>query len=335
MRCSLGTALLAVGLAAWGCATTGGDDQENNNNLNRNTNTNYNNNGNNGGNCQATCTDPDRICVGGDLEHQTCAPKCDGGSCDGSMTCCFGGCVDLKADPNNCGACGKYCGEGASCVNGICVDACNNMCTATQECCGGSCVDVMSDPNNCGQCGNVCDPTVANACTNGYCTCGMSAACTGGFTCCGDRGCRNLQNDVSNCGQCGHECAQGEVCVNGVCQCGGGQTCNAGEACCNGECVDIQNDDNNCGGCGNKCSDMTAGYTCNDGVCNCNGEICEPNPFGFGDPQCCDNDGCVNWGGNLGNFDEIFQGVKNCGSCGNDCAPGDFCIMGNCTSFGG
>jgi len=42
--------------------------------------------------------------------------------CNEGLTDCFGSCVDLQTDVNNCGACGNVCGQGESCVNGVCDD---------------------------------------------------------------------------------------------------------------------------------------------------------------------------------------------------------------------
>jgi hypothetical protein len=53
----------------------------------------------------------------------SCAPgfDCAGGTCvcNGPKTACSAGCVDLQADPKNCGACGHDC-LGGSCVGGTC-----------------------------------------------------------------------------------------------------------------------------------------------------------------------------------------------------------------------
>ncbi len=319
-------------LGTVGCASTEDDTSGNNtNNFNTNNNTNYNNNQNNNqqtGSCAQSCTGADQICVGPDPDHQTCADKCDAQSCPEPYTCCYGGCVNLHADPNNCGACWKACDEGASCINNMCVDACSNSCGQGEKCCNAACTDVMSDANNCGSCGNICPSETSNACTNGYCTCGPTAECTGGKQCCSN-GCRDLQKDVANCGSCGHECAPGETCANGQCQCGSsGVSCNPGEGCCNGSCVDLNSDDNNCGSCGTVCSQIAEGYTCNQGTCNCAGDVCQAGGMPGQDATCCGSSGCVDWGGSL------TPGAKNCGSCGNDCGATELCLLGQCQSLG-
>lgn len=318
-----------AGTALMGCAITEGANGENDNtNTNINTNTNTNDNVNGVGPCKNWCVQPDKICVGPDERNQTCADKCEDNFCPAPYTCCYGGCVNLQTDDNNCGSCWNACGDGVSCINGLCVDACNNMCVDGQLCCNGVCTDVMTNTFNCGSCGNACnvsgsEPT-ASGCTNGYCTCGGSAECTDGRVCCG-ASCKNLQTDPTNCGSCGKQCAQGESCNNGVCECSPGVSCGTNEACCSGSCYNINTDNNNCGGCGIQC---TGGNTCNNGQCNCNGVVCSGGMWPGQDPICC-GDGCVKYNTDLGDM-ELITGVKNCGSCGNHCSPGVMCLMGSC-----
>lgn len=75
---------------------------------------------------------------------------------------CNGVCVDLTADPMNCGACGVTCGAGRYCVGGTC----GVLCAPPRILCAGACVDPESDPEHCGRCGNVC-PT--GLCNGGRC----------------------------------------------------------------------------------------------------------------------------------------------------------------------
>lgn len=320
-----------AGVLVIGCASTETSSDNNNvNNVNENTNTNTNTNTNGDGNCRDWCTGSNQVCVGPDDEHQTCADKCEDNTCPSPYTCCYGGCVNTKSDVNNCGSCWNACSDGASCINGLCVDACNNMCTDSQECCGGICTDIMNDAGNCGSCGNVCNTTgpepTSSGCTNGFCTCGGSAECTGEKVCCG-ASCKNLDTDPTNCGSCGNQCAQGETCKQGVCECSPGVQCGANEACCSGSCYNTQTDDNNCGGCGITCQN---GNTCNNGTCNCNGDVCSGGMFPGQDPICC-GDGCVVYNTDLGDPD-LISGIQNCGSCGNHCGPMVMCLMGACSS---
>jgi hypothetical protein len=84
----------------------------------------------------------------------SCKPCPAGNQCDGY-------CPDMNWDPFNCGACGKKCAPGESCVNGSCG-------TCSGSVCGGMCTELRTDPLNCGACGTVCAP--GECCENGSCT---------------------------------------------------------------------------------------------------------------------------------------------------------------------
>lgn len=90
--------------------------------------------------------------------------------------------------------------------------------------------------------------------------------------------------------------------------------------------TDLTRDPDNCGSCGNKCLvykpiHMTS--RCIDGACalEC---LSPPSTIGRVDWRNCNDlvdDGCeVN----------VVDDAKNCGSCGNVCAPGSSCIDGKC-----
>ena len=75
-------------------------------------------------------------------------------------------CVDVSADHDNCGACGKTCIGGDSICN---AGQCACMGTLVDYCDGIGCMDVSQDVNNCGECNRVCDPNQFNACVQGNC----------------------------------------------------------------------------------------------------------------------------------------------------------------------
>lgn len=79
--------------------------------------------------------------------------------CPAGFTRCFGVCVDLSQDANNCGTCGASCG-GGHCLSGLC-------CPKTHDKCGGACADLQNNPKNCGTCGKTCK--ASETCKAGAC----------------------------------------------------------------------------------------------------------------------------------------------------------------------
>jgi hypothetical protein len=88
--------------------------------------------------------------------------NCPGGVCDcgPSLTSCGSLCMDIEADPKNCGACGFACGEQngvGACVAGACQITCSpGWADCDQQPSTGCEMDVSYDDANCGACGNVC-----------------------------------------------------------------------------------------------------------------------------------------------------------------------------------
>ena len=84
---------------------------------------------------------------------------------------CGGACVDISADPANCGACGWDCEASQTCSGGMCwapSPSSDQLCAAQGLTnCGGVCANLSADPYNCGTCGRGCG--AGDACANGAC----------------------------------------------------------------------------------------------------------------------------------------------------------------------
>jgi hypothetical protein len=71
-------------------------------------------------------------------------------------------CVDLRSNPDHCGACGHPCQLTEVCTAGVC--GCSDP-NATD--CSGTCVSLQIDRHNCGSCGVACG--IDEVCQNGLC----------------------------------------------------------------------------------------------------------------------------------------------------------------------
>jgi len=150
-------------------------------------------------------------------DDQACTTStCTDLSCGAGQAACGHACVDVTANNQNCGECGRVCYGGQSCVNSAC--ACPN----DQLLCGESCIDTDTDEYNCGGCngagGTTC--TAGQECVGGTC----QALDCGSKTLCGSA-CVDTQIEESHCGGCFKYC--GGTCVGGDCTCPGGQ-----KVCC-------------------------------------------------------------------------------------------------------
>ncbi len=176
------------------------------------------------------------------------------------MGYCGGACVDVVANENHCGFCGRRCDAGRRCVAG----ACEVDCPASTQFCGAStegnaiCADLKTDRNHCGACSIACRDT--EACEDGECR----TQCLPSETRCTNR-CVNLANDHEFCGDCRTVCADLEACRGGLC-------CAAREENCGGQCADLAVQREHCGACGFACGGATP--FCGRGRCiACNNRI--------------------------------------------------------------
>ena len=120
-------------------------------------------------------------------------------------------------------ACPEQCRPGEDCVDGECVDTCEDACDrftelcANEVCscrpgltaCGGACVDILASAPHCGGCDDPC----AQVCEGGQCV----ASCTAPNQECGGA-CVDTATDAQHCGACNDPCDADEVCVAGDCR---------------------------------------------------------------------------------------------------------------------
>ena len=117
-----------------------------------------------GGTCKDVSCTTDAHCSGGQIcdeaTHQCIDVTCSAPTPDN----CSNVCVDLKTDVQHCGTCNTICGEGLSCLDGVC--GCSDV---SASLCGGVCVDVMTDINHCGACAHACSDS-DKSCRGGICS---------------------------------------------------------------------------------------------------------------------------------------------------------------------
>jgi hypothetical protein len=150
-----------------------------------------------------------------------------------------------------------------------------------------------------------------------------NAQCTAGqMNCRGN--CVDTRTDHDNCGGCANTCAAGQVCQNSQCAATGGSAaaggntqCIAGQTSCSGDCVNMTSDHDNCGACGTKCG---SGEFCVKGSCSTLSVGGYTDLCTVGLTPCSGN--CVN----------TQNDKSNCGTCGNKCDSGEFCVKGSCAT---
>lgn len=175
-------------------------------------------------------------------------------TCESPLADCGDDCVDLTADPANCGACGVSCTADEACIGGDC-----QGCSAPLTACDGSCVDTATDPLNCGACGLAC--LDGQQCLGAMCRCPQNTP-----NLCGSE-CVNISLDPQHCGGCGNACDPGQVCNGSVCAADCGTLTD-----CNGSCVNLSSDMAHCGFCNNACDPVSE--ICQSGQCQCIPGLC-------------------------------------------------------------
>ncbi|MCC6873032.1 MAG: hypothetical protein IT378_01890 [Sandaracinaceae bacterium] len=134
--------------------------------------------------CDTCGANADR-CGSGPDHRCSCGTR--GYGCTQAGQICCGGSCRPPTDPDNCGACGRRCGDNQACSSGACV------CASGWEDCNGDpgdgCETDLSGTNDCGACGATCAD--GETCTGGRCECfgnlgapGGGAACLANRICC-------------------------------------------------------------------------------------------------------------------------------------------------------
>jgi cytochrome c peroxidase len=122
---------------------------------------------------------------------------------------CNGTCTSIVTDENNCGACGRICGDAEVCMG----DCYPLNCMAPTVGCDHACVDVGSDDTNCGGCGNTCP--AMTACMAGIC---QPLMCMPPAMACSND-CVDVLTDPAHCGGCSTVCPSNKpTCVAGTCK---------------------------------------------------------------------------------------------------------------------
>ncbi len=266
---------------------------------------------------------------------------------------------DLRRDRFNCGACGARCDRAnaeTACRGGACeLVACNDGFFDRDEDplsgCEFGCEPSNGGVERCDRVDNDCDGETDEdfdfAADAGHCGgCGIECARPGAQTRCADGDCALVR-----CDEGAHDLngALDDGCEYACEPEGGPEACNGADDDCDGrldEGFDLESDLEHCGRCGRACVFPHAVAACDEAACTV--DACEP---GFVDLNRNPEDGCelacVPAGDRVercnaidddcdGRTDEDFEvddDVRNCGVCGEVCAPANataMCADGRC-----
>jgi hypothetical protein len=155
------------------------------------------------GNCMTMCLDADTpLC-----EVETCV-----GDCSATLASCGTSCVDVRTDPNHCGACDRACPDAshaaAACTGMVCGFTCDSGAFDCDLIASNGCESEHRELAHCGACGRTCAlPNASESCATGTCE---VVACERSFRNCDSIAANGCETDVNfstaHCGRCGEPC---------------------------------------------------------------------------------------------------------------------------------
>jgi hypothetical protein len=190
-----------------------------------------------------------------------------GGECRSSYLSCNGVCVDIQYDRNNCGGCGRGCGEGVSCEGAICGGSPDGA-AGNAGAAGAGTAGMSGAAGENGQAGanSEAGATQVDGGPSGGTgsDAGPDASSEAGAG--GDSSCGTPPFDRPEaCGDCSTQCTGNTP----ICSPDGSgsylcvKKCDLPLTLCNNQCVDLNIDPLNCGSCGDVCpSGICQGAKC-------------------------------------------------------------------------